>query len=96
MSTRQKDFAERLFWTLALAGVSFGLVYLADAPEPWALALLAVLQILKNVIAQQVGDPETSGFTDTQAPIAEPLPAQGIPDPDPEDDLDIDEHEGIS
>lgn len=64
MSTKQKDFIERLGMTLLLAAVSFGIVYLADAPEPWALAVLGVLQVVKNLIAQQVGDPDTSGFTD--------------------------------
>lgn len=84
MSIKQKDFLERLFWTLALAGVSFGVVYLTDVNEAWALGLLAVLQVLKNLIAQQVGDPETAGFTDTQAPFFDDDPA------DPVDPLDED------
>lgn len=83
MSIKQKDFLERLFWTLALAAVSFGIVYLTGVNEAWALALLAALQIVKNVVAQQVGDPETSGFTNPTAPVLDELP-EDLGDPENE------------
>ncbi len=78
MSIKTKDFLERLGFTLALAAVSFGITYLADVNEAWALAVLAVLQIAKNLIAQQVGDPETSGFTNPEPAYTEPAPV--LPD----------------
>lgn len=81
MSVRMKDFLERLFFTLLLAGSSFGITYLADVPEPWALAILAVLQIGKNVVAQQFGDLDTSGFTD---PLAVPVDEDSLPEGDPD------------
>jgi hypothetical protein len=62
MSVRTGDFLERLGFTLLLAGISFGITYLAGFNEAWALALLAVLQMAKNLIAQRFGDPDTSGF----------------------------------
>lgn len=78
MSVKTKDFLERLGFTLLLAAVSFGITYLADVPEAWALAVLAVLQILKNLLAQQVGDPATSGFTNPEPAYTEPAPV--LPD----------------
>lgn len=88
MSIKTKDFLERLGFTLLLAAVSFGITYLADIPEAWALAVLAVLQIVKNLLAQQVGDPVTSGFTNPEPMYVEPQPvdANGIPATS-EDDL---------
>lgn len=88
MSVKTKDFLERLGFTLLLAAVSFGITYLADIPEAWALAVLAVLQIVKNLLAQQVGDPATSGFTNPEPMYVEPQPvdANGIPATS-EDDL---------
>ena len=68
MDVRTKDFLERLGMTLLLAGISFGVVFLTDINEPWALVILAGLQVGKNLIAQQVGDPETSGFTNPLLP----------------------------
>lgn len=100
MSAQQKDALDRLIWTLVLAGVSFGTVYLADVNELWGFALLAALQTLKNEAAKRIGDPDTAGFVDTRPEtVLQPLPPQALPEqtaPDPEDDLDIDEHEGIS
>lgn len=61
-----KDFWERLIVTVVLAAVSFGLTYLAGWDEPWALLVLAVLQGVKNVIAQSYGDVATSGFADSK------------------------------
>lgn len=78
MSIKTKDFLERLGFTLLLAAVSFGITYLADIPEAWALAVLAVLQIAKNLLAQQVGDPVTSGFTNPEPAYVEPSPV--LPD----------------
>ena len=76
MSNKMKDFFERLFWTVALAAISFGIVYLTDSPEVWALGVLAVLQSVKNMVAQQVGDPSTGSFT---GPVSL-SPAVGDPD----------------
>lgn len=72
MTTKQKDFLERLLVTVVLAAISFGIVWAADVPEVWALGILAVLQAAKNLIAREYGDPETGGFTDTTSgPVAE-------------------------
>ncbi len=88
MSIKTKDFLERLGFTVGLAAVSFGIVYLTGKPEAWALAVLALLQITKNLLAQQVGDPVTSGFTNPEPMYVEPQPvdANGIPATS-EDDL---------
>ncbi len=88
MSIKTKDFLERLGFTLALAAVSYGIVYLTGKPEAWALAVLALLQITKNLLAQQFGDPATSGFTNPLPAYTEPAPV--LPDGSPatsEDDL---------
>ena len=71
MTSKQKDFAERLAVTVVLAAVSFGVVWAAGIPEVWALGLLAVLQAVKNIIASEYGDPDTGGFTDTSSTVAD-------------------------
>ena len=100
MSAQQKDALDRLIWTLVLAGVSFGTVYLADVNELWGFALLAALQTLKNEAAKRIGDPDTAGFVDTRPEtVLPPLPPQALPEqttPDPEDEDDLSDHEGIS
>jgi len=78
MSIKTKDFLERLLMTLLLAAISFGITYLADVNEAWALGILAVLQIAKNILAQQFGDPATSGFTNPEPAYIEPEPV--LPD----------------
>lgn len=74
MSIKTKDFLERLVFTMLLAGIAFGTTYLTSIPELWALAILAALQIIKNWIAQQFGNPVTSGFTDAEPMYVEPAP----------------------
>jgi hypothetical protein len=81
MSIRTKDFIERLVVTMLLAGISVGITDLADIPEPWALAILAGLQAGKNLIAQQFGDTDTSGFTD---PLPVEVDVDYLPQGDPD------------
>lgn len=83
LSFKQKDFLDRLFWTLSLAGVSFGITYLADADEIWGLAILAALQSIKSKVAQQVGDKETSGFADPNKSVST-KEAEALPEGDPD------------
>jgi hypothetical protein len=90
MSAQQKDALDRLIWTLVLAGVSFGTVYLTDVNELWGFALLAALQTLKNEAAKRVGDPDTAGFVDTRPNTTlEPLPPLTLPDESPASPDDI-------
>ncbi len=76
MSERTKDFLERLAFTVAFVAVGLAIPYLTGINEAWAVPIVAGLQIVKNLLAQQVGDTNTSGFTDTlpppPAPIVEP------------------------
>ena len=88
MSVKTKDFLERLGFTVGLGAASYGIVYLTGKPEAWAIAVLALLQVVKNLLAQQVGDPATSGFTNPEPAYTEPAPV--LPDGSPatsEDDL---------
>jgi hypothetical protein len=83
LTFKQKDFLDRLFWTLVLAGVSFGTVYFADVNELWGFALLAALQSIKNKAAQQIGDKESSGFANPlDAVSVEEIKALPAGDPD--------------
>ena len=90
MSERTKDFLERLAFTVAFVAVGLAIPYLTGINEAWAVPIVAGLQIVKNLLAQQVGDPNTSGFTDTPFPPSEPIvddadvesveDVQGVPD----------------
>ena len=92
MSERAKDFLERLAFTVAFVVVGLAIPYLTGINESWAIPIVAGLQIIKNLLAQQVGDPATSGFTETVPPPPDPaeLPAAPVDAPavdseDPED-----------
>jgi len=68
MSQRAKDFIERLGFTLLFVAVGLAIPYFTGSSEAWAVPIVAGLQIVKNMLAQQVGDPESSGFTDITPP----------------------------
>ena len=83
MSEKSKDFLERLAFTVAFVAVGLAIPYLTGLNEAWAVPIVAGLQIAKNLLAQQVGDPNTAGFTDTvPAPEAEPDPIESADDDD--------------
>jgi len=92
MSERAKDFLERLAFTVAFVVVGLAIPYLTGINESWAIPIVAGLQIIKNLLAQQVGDPNTAGFTDP-APLpvspaelpAAPADAPAVDSDDPED-----------
>ena len=92
MSERTKDFLERLAFTVAFVAVGLAIPYLTGINEAWAVPIVAGLQIVKNLLAQQVGDPNTSGFTDTPAPPDEPIvsdaDADSVADVDVPDDFE--------
>lgn len=81
MSTRTKDFIERLGFTVLFVAVGLAIPYFTGVNEAWAVPVVAGLQIIKNLVAQQVGDPETSGFTD---PLKENFDADELPSGDPD------------
>ena len=72
MSERSKDFLERLAFTVAFVVVGLAIPYLTGINEAWVVPIVAGLQIIKNLLAQQVGDPNTAGFTDTAPPAELP------------------------
>jgi hypothetical protein len=81
MSERAKDFLERLAFTVAFVAVGLAIPYLTGLNEAWAVPIVAGLQIAKNLLAQQVGDPNTAGFTDTvPVPEVEPDPIESADD----------------
>ena len=92
MSTRTKDFLERFLFTLLFVAVGLAIPYFTGINEAWAVPVVAGLQIIKNLVAQQVGDPNTAGFSDT-APLpvspaelpAAPADAPAVDSDDPED-----------
>ena len=63
MSVKVKDFAERLGFTLLFCSIGFTITYLTGNNNAYALAIIAILQIAKNLLAQQYGDHDSSGFT---------------------------------
>ena len=79
MSEKSKDFLERLAFTVAFVAVGLAIPYLTGLNEAWAVPIVAGLQIAKNLLAQQVGDPNTAGFTDT-VPEVEPDPIESADD----------------
>lgn len=81
MSTRTKDFLERLGFTVLFVAVGLAIPYFTGINEAWAVPVVAGLQIIKNLVAQQVGDPETSGFTD---PLKDTFDADELPAGDPD------------
>jgi len=62
MSERSKDFLERLAFTVAFVVVGLAIPYLTGINESWAIPIVAGLQIIKNLLAQQVGDPKPAPF----------------------------------
>ena len=90
MSERAKDFLERLAFTVAFVVVGLAIPYLTGINEAWVVPIVAGLQIIKNLLAQQVGDPNTAGFTDTAPLPVSPaeLPAAPTPAVDSEDPED--------
>lgn len=88
MSEKSKDFLERLAFTVAFVAVGLAIPYLTGLNEAWAVPIVAGLQIIKNLLAQQVGDPNTAGFTDTAPPAELPAVVDEV------DDLEADPTSG--
>jgi len=86
MNERTKDFLERLAFTVAFVAVGLAIPYFAGINEAWAIPIAAGLQIVKNLLAQQVGDPNTAGFTTTtptpDAPIVDEADLESVADVD--------------
>lgn len=64
MFTKQfwKDMAERVGTTAILAGIGVALVYTDQLDPEVAVAVVAILNVIKTVIAEKFGTPETGGF----------------------------------
>jgi len=84
MRERTKDFLERLAFAVAFVAVGLAIPYFTGVNEAWAVPIVAGLQIIKNLIAQQVGDTNTSGFTDT-------TPTPVVVEAEADDDEHVDE-----
>ena len=85
MSEKSKDFLERLAFTVAFVAVGLAIPYLTGLNEAWAVPIVAGLQIAKNLLAQQVGDPNTAGFTDTVPPIVPEMELVAFEEPADDD-----------
>ena len=64
MFTKQfwKDMAERVGTTAILAGIGVALVYTDQLDPAVAVAVVTILNVIKTVIAEKFGTPETGGF----------------------------------
>lgn len=57
-----KDLGERVLVTVILSAIGIGLVY-ADKLDPAvAVAVVALLNVLKAAVAKQFGNPDSGGF----------------------------------
>lgn len=65
MATKDKDFLERVIFAVLFSAIGVAIPFFTDADYVWAPIIVAALQVGKNMVAQHVGDPNTSGFTDT-------------------------------
>ena len=88
MSERAKDFLERLAFTVAFVVVGLAIPYLTGINEAWVVPIVAGLQIIKNLLAQQVGVPGTAGFTATAALPVSPAGLRAVPAEPPAVDSD--------
>lgn len=57
-----KDGLERILVTMVLSGISVAAVVIQDWDYVWVPIISAALNIIKVLIAQYVGDPDTGGF----------------------------------
>ena len=100
-----KQAAERAIKTLAqvlVAGLTVEIIMDGAQLVPVLIGatLAAVLSVLTSIASIGAADKGTPSLVKEPEPdpVLPPLPPQHLPEqtaPDPEDDLDIDEHEGI-
>lgn len=65
-----RDAAERVGVTVALAAISAIIVNTQGWDDWWVIPLAGLLNIVKVLIAQHYGDPDTGGFVN---PLGEPV-----------------------
>lgn len=58
-----KDALERILFAALYAAVSVAIVTMADLHYVWAPVLTVALNMVKVMIAQKVGDPNTASLT---------------------------------
>lgn len=61
-NTLIKDGLERILVTMLLSGISVATVVIQDWDYVWVPIIAASLNIIKVLIAQYFGDPDTGGF----------------------------------
>lgn len=68
-----RDAAERVGVTVALAAISAIIVNTQGWDDWWVIPLAGLLNIVKVLIAQHYGDPETGGFVAPHDPTPDDL-----------------------
>lgn len=59
------DIAERVIWTTAQVLVAYAITNQAQIPGQYVVIIAPVLAVLKGIIAQRVGDPNSAAIFPT-------------------------------